>query len=100
MHMCDGLIFSLCLFCWCCRCKGNARYVLLGAFNYAGLLVIGSVYLLWKMRDARRQVRVLLITCWQRWETLLYSVLVIGICRMAPSLTAFPRILLLVLYSE
>ncbi|CAB1101804.1 unnamed protein product [Ectocarpus sp. CCAP 1310/34] len=38
------------------RCKGNARHVLLGAFNYAGLLVIGSVYLLWKMRDARRQM--------------------------------------------
>lgn len=37
-------------------CQGKARYVLLGAFNYAGLLLIGAMYLLWKMRNARRQV--------------------------------------------
>eukprot|EP00903_Cladosiphon_okamuranus_P012689 g11867.t1 len=37
-------------------CRGNARFVLQAVFNYAGLLLIGAVSLLWKMRNARRQM--------------------------------------------
>ena len=46
-----------CLLIVFCRCEGNARYVLLAAFNYAGALLVGATYLLWRMKNARRQVK-------------------------------------------
>ncbi|CAM9331891.1 unnamed protein product, partial [Scytosiphon promiscuus] len=38
------------------RCTGNARFLLLGAFNYGGVLLIGAAFLLYKMKDVRKQM--------------------------------------------
>lgn len=40
-----------------CRCTGNACYVHLGVYNYAGLMLLAAIYLMWKMRNVRKQVR-------------------------------------------
>lgn len=39
-----------------CRCVGSARFLLLGAYNYAGILMLVAIYLMWKMKDVRKQV--------------------------------------------
>lgn len=56
------LFFLSFLSCFFGSCQGNARFVLLGAFNYAGLLLVGAMWLLWKMRTARRQVKLCHVT--------------------------------------
>lgn len=38
------------------RCDGHVKNILLGAFNYAGVLLLGATYLLWEMRHVRKQV--------------------------------------------
>lgn len=64
---CEGKLsyltmFSLAAVCGCLfwrgRCEGHARFVLLAAFDYGGFLLLGAVYLLWKMRNVRKQVRI------------------------------------------
>ena len=41
------------------RCTGNGVYALLGVYNYAGMLLVVATYLMWRMRNARKQVSVL-----------------------------------------
>lgn len=39
------------------RCVGSAYYVLLTAYNYAGVLLVAATFLMWKMRNVRKQVK-------------------------------------------
>lgn len=63
-------------FCFCCsfifrRCTGNARFVLLAAFNYGGLLLLGAAFLLYKMKNVRKQVILVSTTVVCTWAAFL-----------------------------
>lgn len=44
------------------RCDGYVKNILLGAFNYAGVLLLGATYLLWEMRHVRKQVLTIVLS--------------------------------------
>lgn len=66
MWCCQAFFCLIVVVLFCCayvyfRCVGSAWYVLLGVYNYAGFLLLVAAYLMWKMRNVRKQVR---WACW------------------------------------